>query len=137
MVEAEVLCTLPSGSCMLQRSNVISSEVTSGVNRNTSLTATLRSDTDGYRVLYHDNAATTRQIRFYYPNITWGPGVPVISDANEGLTGLTTDGGANLTAYGIDTAGNIRSSILTRNETWQECKTSLPSRTFDRKFIKT
>lgn len=122
IVEAEVLCPLTTGKCILQRSNVISSAVSSGVNSDTGLAATLRSDTDGYRVFYHDNAATIRQIRFQNPNITWGQGIPVTSDTNESLIGLTTDSGANLTAYGIDESGRIRSSILKSNETWQECR---------------
>lgn len=122
MVEAEVICTLPKANCTLQRSNIISSEMVSGVNSNTDLAATLRSDTDGYRVFYHDSTSTIRQIRMYYPNITWGPGVSVISDTNERLTGITTDRGVSLSVYGVDSVGNIKTSTLASNESWQECK---------------
>jgi len=106
----------------LQRSNTISSNVTSGVNSNTGLAATLRSSTDGYRAFFHDNSGSLSEIRYCNPNITWGTGASVISDTNQKLSGITTDGGANLTTYGIDGSGKILSSTLASNEDWLKCK---------------
>lgn len=100
---------------------MVSGAVTSGVNSSTGLATTLRSERDGYRILYHDISGATQQVR-YTPNVTWGQEISVIGEPNESVSAIATDGGANLTAYGIDATGNILTSTLANDGTWSECK---------------
>ncbi|KAF4625964.1 hypothetical protein G7Y89_g12203 [Cudoniella acicularis] len=119
IIEAAIQCTLPSGNCILQGTYTISGDVTSGVNPNTSLAATIRSSSDGYRVFYHDTAGNAKQVRYSGPlNITWGHELSVLDDVNGSPTALTTDSGKNLTAYAVDANKNILSSKLASNGTW-------------------
>jgi hypothetical protein len=113
IIETNVQCTISSGNCNLQGSYTLSDAVTTGINNASGLAATLRGSTDGYRVFYHDLAGRTKQIRYSAPlNMTWGQEVSVIDTLNEGLIGLATAEGANLTMYGIDQTGDILSADL-------------------------
>lgn len=99
---------------------MISGNLATGVAVSSGLAATVRTSNDGYRVFYHDNNGTSRTIQYsYFASITWGTGTPVINDKSETITTITTDGGNNLTAYGIDNkTGNILPSTLQSNGTW-------------------
>ena len=127
VIQATIQCVLPGGACNLQGSYVISSNITTGVENSTGLAATVRTSNDGYRVFYHDDVGTTRAIQYsWLGNISWGAGTPVLNDSSERLTAITTDGGNNLSAYGIDATGNIKPSILQNDGTWLEGKMNLP-----------
>lgn len=104
---------------------MISGALATGVVPSSGLAATVRTTLDGYRVLYHDNNGSTFAIQYsYFANISWAAGTPVISDTSEILTTTTTDGGNNLTAYGIDKNGSVLASTLQNNGSWLHCKSS-------------
>jgi hypothetical protein len=111
---------------------VLSSAVTTGVNNSTGLSVSIRSETDGYRLFYHDISGRTRMLRYSGPmNITWGDGILVNDNTMESPTALTTDGGTNLTLYSADSDGSIIPAALQNNGSWSVSKFSSKSQFYE------